>query len=221
MWAVIIIGILLLGWALRRACLAANQVDWGISWLNYLDGLNRLFCKYYHRLQYQLIPLPSQGSAIIMANHISGLDPFLLLAATHRPIHFLMAREQYERFGLKWLFRAAGCIPVDRDTHPEVALRAALRALQAGKVLVLFPQGKIVLPGESAKLKRGGFWLAQSTQSPIYPAYISGVRGVGWIFRGICWRSRARLASYPPIDWSETSRTADLQALLEGTVGDV
>ena len=213
---------LMLFWGIKRllnACQLANQTPWGKAWLNHLDGLNRLFCKKYHQFQYTPIELPPQGSALVMANHVSGLDPFLLLVATCRPIHFLIAREQYDRFGFTWLFRAIGCIPVDREGHPEVALRAALRALEEGKVIALFPQGKIVLPEHSQKLKRGGLWLAQHTHSPIYPAHIFGIRGVGHVFRGILWPSRARLVSYPPIQWTEQSDSDRLRILLEGKEG--
>ena len=218
---VIIIAAIVLIWLLRRGLrtvAAAQQTDWGKNWLNYLDGLNRLFCKYYHRLQYTPIDLPPTGAAVVMANHLSGLDPMLLAAATRRPLRFLIAREQYERFGLKWLFRAVGCIPVDRSGHPEVALRSALRALEAGEVIALFPQGTFVLPGESHKLKRGGFWLAQQSHSPIYPAFISGISGKGYIFLGILWRSRANVVSYPPRYWNnnEFSSLDYWQDLLEG-----
>lgn len=215
-----IILLILLGWLIKRglqACLAAHEAEWG-SWLNYLDGLNRLFCKHYHRFSYNtMIDLPATGPAVIVANHLSGLDPLLLFAATRRPIYFLIAREQYERFGLTWLFRAVGCIPVDRSRHPEIALRAALRALAAGKVIAIFPQGKITLPDEPHKpLKRGGLWLAQRTNSLIYPIHLSGICGIGHIFRGLLWRSQARLVSYPPIDWNKDRSVEELQRLIEG-----
>jgi 1-acyl-sn-glycerol-3-phosphate acyltransferase len=214
----IIVGIIVVLFIRKglQACSAAQQADWGSTWLNYLDGLNRLFCKHYHRLQYTPITLPPTGPAVVMANHLSGLDPLLLIAASPRPLRFLIAREQYERFGLKWLFRAVGCIPVDRGTHPERALREALRALSAGEVIALFPQGTIVLAGESHELKRGGFWLAQQTQSPIYPTYLSGIPGMGYVLLSILWRSRATLVSYPSLYWQCNGDILHLQALLEG-----
>ena len=136
-----ILSFVILLWLLARQLKAAQQTDWGNIWLNYLDGLNRLFCKYYHRLQYTLIDLPAEGPALVVANHLSGLDGFLLIAASRRPLRFMIAREQYERFGLAWLFKSIGCIPVDRSHRPEKGLRAALRALENGEVVVLFPQG--------------------------------------------------------------------------------
>lgn len=218
-WFIIIILLLILWllihWGLK-ACAAAQEIDWGKPWLNYLDGLNRLFCKHYHGLRYMPLDLPAQGSALVMANHISGLDPLLMVAASRRPLRFIIAREQYERFGLNWLFRAVGCIPVDRDRHPERALWRALRALEAGEVVALFPQGTIVLLHESRKLKRGGIWLAQRTQSPIYPVYISGIQGVGHIFRGVIFKSQASLVSHSSFYWQQDSDVDYLRALLEG-----
>ncbi|MES9927954.1 MAG: 1-acyl-sn-glycerol-3-phosphate acyltransferase, partial [Candidatus Thiodiazotropha sp. 6PDIVS] len=70
---------------LDRRCNAANQADWGSIGLNRLDGLNRLFCRYYHRLQPQVLPLPEQGGAVVVSNHISGLDPLLMIASSNRP----------------------------------------------------------------------------------------------------------------------------------------
>jgi len=218
-WLIILVILVIVAWWIKRllnACVLANLTEWGNPWLNCLDGLNRLFCQYYHRLEYIPIELPKQGPAVIVANHLSGLDPLLLFAATRRPLHFLIAREQYERFGLRWLFKAAGCIPVDRSTRPERALRAAWRTLKAGEVIALFPQGKIVLPEELKKpLKRGGLWLAQHTQSPVYPVHLTGITGRGHIFRGILWRSQAKLVSYPPLIWTAESQPEQLQDLIE------
>jgi len=98
-------------------------------------------------------------------------------------------------------------------------LRAALRALEAGEVIALFPQGRMILPGETRKLKRGAFWLAQKTNTPIYPAFMSGIAGVGHIFRGILWRSHAKLVSYPPLDWRNENNAEYLQTLFDGKMG--
>jgi len=104
----------------------------------------------------------STGCALLACNHISGLDPFLLIAASPRPLRFMIAREEYERFGLRWLFRRGHCIPVDRDRQPERALREALRALNAGEVVAVFPQGGIQRESQGhRKLKGGVVRLAQ------------------------------------------------------------
>jgi len=158
----------------------ASKVDWGGPTVNWIDGLVRLLCKYIHRLPATEIQLPGSGAAIVVANHVSGLDPFLLISASRRPLRFLIAREEYERPILHWLFQASGCIPVDRHGKPELALRQALRALQAGEVVALFPHGKIHLDSEPPrKIKGGVARLAAWSEAKIYPVRIDGVGAQG------------------------------------------
>lgn len=175
-----------------------NSADWGRPWLNRLARLNRWFCRRVHRLRGGPIPLPESGPALVVANHISGLDPLLLIAASPRPLRFLIAREEYERFGLQWLFRAVGCIPVDRAGRPEQALRAAIRALQAGEVVALFPEGRIHADDAPRRLKPGVWKLAQIGDCPVHPVHIDGVRGRGRILGALLLRSRARLTVHDP-----------------------
>lgn len=192
-------------WACKK-CEAANKTDWGGKWLNRLDGLNRLFCERYHHLDYTPLPLPEQGAALLVSNHLSGLDPLLLIAAARRPLRFMIAQEEYQRFGLRWLFRAIGCIPVERERRPEQALRHARRVLQKGEIVALFPHGGIHLDSDPPrKLKRGALKLAQLEQCDIYPVRIEGIRGQGHILRAVLLPSRARLIGWPPLSASHCS----------------
>lgn len=215
-------GLLLIGvWRLLKACRRANRVDWGRGWMNLLDGLNRLFCYRYHRLNVLGLRLPRQGPAIVVANHVSGLDPMLLLASARRPLRFLIAREEYRRFGLTWLFRAVGCIPVDRERRPEQALREALRCLREGEVLALFPHGRIHLKSDPHRpIKGGAIRLSQMTGAPIIPHYISGVRGEGHVVRGVLLRGRARIRACSviyPEEHTQDELLPLVQSILDGS----
>ncbi len=195
---------LLLGWIGSRRLITsvekANVTDWGNKWLNRLDGLNRIFCHKFHGLQGETLKLPAEGGVLVAANHLSGLDPLLLIASSDRPLRFLIAREQYQRWWLNWLFRAAGCIPVERSRKPQAALLAAREALEDGEVVALFPHGTIHLDHHPPKkLKRGVFWLGQRTGAPIYPVRIDGVRGKGFTVLSVWIPSRARITSYTEI----------------------
>lgn len=215
--------IALLLWQLRRliqAARRANRIDWDSGWMNLLDGLNRLFCYRYHRLNVTGLRLPRSGPAIVVSNHVSGLDPLLLMASARRPLRFLIAREEYQRFALTGLFRAVKCIPVDRQRRPELALRSALRALKQGEVVALFPHGKIHLDGApSARLKAGAVRLAQLTGAPLLPHRISGIRGAGHVVRGVVLRGHARITLYPavPVAGRELNDVLDeLEQIIEG-----
>lgn len=211
--ALLVAAVFLL-WRLWRAAGAANEVDWGRLWVNRIDGLNRLLCWRYHRLQADSIELPEQGPAILVANHISGLDPLLMIAASPRPLRFIIASEQYHRFGLNWLFRAAGCIPVDRKGRPERAFRAALKALAEGEVVALFPHGKIHLDDEPPRrLKPGAVRLAQLARCPITPVRLEGVKAKGHIFLPVLLRARARIDNFPVLTCDNQDASACLHYL--------
>jgi 1-acyl-sn-glycerol-3-phosphate acyltransferase len=197
------VAAILLGYLWRRlmrACDAAQVADWGRPWLNRLDGLNRIFCRRFHHLRHDRLPLPERGPALVASNHVSGLDPLLLIAASPRPLRFLIAREQYERWWLTWLFRAIGCIPVERARSPRNAFEAARRALGRGEVVALFPHGRILLDDQApTPLKRGIARLAQMTGAPIYPVRVEGVRGQGLTVAAVFLPSHAQVRSFAPV----------------------
>ncbi len=218
-------GILILGvavWGVVRFGRSASEADWGNPWLNGLDGLNRLFCRHYHRLHHDHIDLPAAGPALVVSNHISGLDPLLMIAASRRPLRFIIAREEYERRGLHWLFEAIGCIPVDRSSRPEQALRAALRALQDGEVVALFPHGRIHLDNHPPrKLKGGVAWLARRAKCQVIPVRVEGVKAQGHVLPAVAFRSHARLHSFPGVECANSDHHDCLEEIAHHIEGRV
>jgi 1-acyl-sn-glycerol-3-phosphate acyltransferase len=193
-----------------------KNADWGGSTLNVISGLNRLLSYRYHRLSGDVITLPEHGGAIVVSNHVSGLDALLLIAACNRPLRFLIAKEQYERFGIQWLFRSIGCIPVERQARPQRAFRAALRMLAQGEVVALFPHGAIHLDGDPPRrLKAGVVKLAKMSGCLIYPVRLDGIKGQGHTLLSIPIRSRAVLKLGAPIDAKDRDEKACLQAIAE------
>jgi len=170
--------------------------DWGHWLVNFSYKLNQLVCRKYHRLGYNFwLDLPEKGGALIVANHQSGLDILLLVAASKRPIKFIAAKEYCDMKGLKNFFSKAGCIPVDRKSRNTFALQAALDAVKNGEIVALYPFGGFHLPTEEEpKIKSGVAVIAKETKVPIYSVYISGLRGIGYVFLNIIFpRSKACL----------------------------
>lgn len=177
----------------------AQRADWGNPVLNRLDGLNRLFCEKFHHLKHDSIEAPTNGGAIVAANHVSGLDPLLMSCACTKPLRYMIATEQYNRPLLHWLYQMMGAIPVDRKGAPDRAFYAARQALSDGQLVSIYPQGRIAHPGDKVALKRGVVLLADLANAPIIPVRITGVSGVGRVITAIFIRSRARLEVGPPI----------------------
>lgn len=197
----VVVALWLLWRWLLRTLERYNGADWGNPWLNRLDGLNRLLCRRFHRLQHGPLALPAQGGALVVANHVSGLDPLLMIAASPRPLRFMIAWDEYDRWWLKWLFQAIGCIPVGGAGGHRLALQRATQALQAGEVVALFPQGGIHLDPVPMRLKRGVTVIAEITGVPIYPLRLEGVGGRGLKVAAIFIRSRARIFPFDPLHY--------------------
>src|SRR5258708_3992583 len=108
------------------------------------QAANRLFCRCYHDVEVQTPRrIPRRGAAILVCNHLSGLDPMLIQSASQRLVTWMMAREYYDLKALTWLYKLVEAIPVERSGRDLPATRAALRALAHGRVLGVFPEGKI------------------------------------------------------------------------------
>ena len=212
-----VLVLLALGWHwLMRKAEAANRADWGGKWRNRIDGLNRLFLTHYHHCRIEPVPLPESGPALVVANHVSGLDPLMMAAACHRPLHFIIASEEYNRFGLRWLFRLAECIPVDRSSRDDSAFRAALQALHDDKVVGLFPGGRIHLREEGpVRLKRGVARLSRLSGAPVYPLLVSNVRKPGHVLPAVIFPGEARMTSFPPVDCPRLEERVCLERLGE------
>ncbi|MDH5630984.1 MAG: 1-acyl-sn-glycerol-3-phosphate acyltransferase [Gammaproteobacteria bacterium] len=176
-----------------------NQADWGHGATNVLDGLLRVYCKRFHRQGDVQIEIPD-GKILLAPNHISGIDPFLIITATRRPIRFMVAKEEYEKPLLNWMFRAAGCIPVDRTGRVEGAFRSALRALEAGELVAIFPQGGIHRDDEPRhRIKPGIIRLSKLSGCAILPIKIKGVGAPGTVAQSVVKRSHIEFDVHPVV----------------------
>ena len=129
----------------------------------------------YHRVQVlNACPIPRDGPAVLVSNHISGLDPVLIQYACPRLVMWMMAREYYEMRSMRWFFELVDVIPVERSGRDLGATRTALRALRRGRVVGLFPEGRISLTGQIEPLQTGAAMLAIRAEAPVYPMYIDG-----------------------------------------------
>jgi len=191
-----------------------RRIDWQHRWVNVIDGWVRWYCRRFHRLRGETLNLPPHGGAIVVANHFSGVDGFLLVALSERPLRFLIAEEEYRRFGLQWLFRAIGAIPVARQSRPERAYREAVRQLKAGEVVALFPHGGIRLDSDPPiKLKGGVVRLSTLSQSPVLPLRIEGQRGQGTVVTSFLLRGRVRAEQFDYIFCSEGDNHLQLEQI--------
>ena len=103
--------------------------------------------------------IPTTGAAILVCNHVSFIDAVLLMAASPRPIRFIMDHNIFKVPVLGWLFRLAKAIPIaPRAQDPkayEAAFDAAAAVLKDGELLCIFPEGGITRDGTLQEFKGG------------------------------------------------------------------
>lgn len=125
--------------------------------------------------------IPGEGAAILVCNHVSFVDPVLLMAASPRPIRFIMDRRIFETPVLGWFFRLAKAIPITtRDDDPlvyEAAFAQARNVLQGGDLLCIFPEGALTRDGALGDFKVGVMKLLQSNPVPVVPLALQNLWG--------------------------------------------
>ncbi len=118
--------------------------------------------------------IPSKGAFIIAGNHVSYLDPVIFGAFCPRPLCYLAKIELFKNPVFGWLLRKVNAFPLKRNMSDIGAIKEALRQLNSGKGIILFPEGT---RSTGVKLKKGlggvGF-LARRAGVPIIPAFVKG-----------------------------------------------
>ncbi len=103
--------------------------------------------------------IPTEGAAVLVCNHVSFVDAVLIMAASPRPIRFLMDHRIFRQPLLGGLFRLAKAIPVaPQGEDPgayEAAFERAAQALREGELLAIFPEGGITRDGQLQAFKGG------------------------------------------------------------------
>ena len=125
--------------------------------------------------------IPLQGAAVLACNHVSFVDAVLLMAASPRPIRFLMDHRIFRVPVLGWLFRLAKAIPIaPRAEDPaayEAAIEAAAAVLRDGDLLGIFPEGGITRDGQLQPFKGGILKILASQPVPVIPMALTNLWG--------------------------------------------
>ena len=123
-----------------------------------------------------LASLPAEPS-IVMSNHVSNLDPPVLLPVIPGMASVVLKQELMKIPLLGRAMRMGKFVPVSRGHSREDAKRsvaAAGAALRAGKHIMIFPEGTRSPDGHLLPFRKGAFFLAAETGAPIVPVVIRG-----------------------------------------------
>lgn len=117
--------------------------------------------------------IPKTGPALIIANHESYIDPLLVGLASPRHLYYL-ARKTVFRGLLGKFLRSVNTYPVDQEGVAKEGLKAMLDLLEAGKPVLIFPEGQRSFDGVMQAFRPGVHLLIKRTDAPIVPVGIAG-----------------------------------------------
>lgn len=130
--------------------------------------------------------IPVEGPAVLVCNHVSFIDAVLLMAASPRPIRFIMDHRIFKVPVLGWLFKLAKAIPIAPQKEDpaayEAAFAKALGVLREGDLLAIFPEGAITRDGALQPFKGGVMKIVDSARAeglepPVIPMALTNLWG--------------------------------------------
>ncbi|NII55371.1 MFS transporter [Luteibacter sp. SG786] len=125
--------------------------------------------------------VPDEGAALVVCNHVSFMDPLILMASVRRPMRFVMYYKIYDIPVLSFVFRTAKAIPIaGRHEDPQLMERAfeeVDEALARGEVVCIFPEGGITRDGGIQNFRPGIDRILARRPVPVVPLALRGMWG--------------------------------------------
>ena len=125
--------------------------------------------------------IPEEGPAVLVCNHVSYVDAIVIMAASPRPIRFVMDHRIFRIPLLSWIFRTARAIPIAPAKEDPWLMEKSFvdiaQALHEGELVCIFPEGKLTTDGEMSEFKGGIRKILDRTPVPVIPMALRGLWG--------------------------------------------
>jgi len=166
------------------------------------------------------LKLPLGQGAVVVGNHRSSIDPILIQSAVNRRIHWMVAKEYCQLPVVGAVLRLLDVIPVSRGGVDTAGTKMAVRCAEQGRLVGMFPEGRINTTGQFMLPGRPGAALvALKARVPIIPCYIEGTPYDGTAMGPLVMPAKARVTLGKPIDLSAWyDQVHDRQVLREVTL---
>lgn len=134
----------------------------------------RPFLKILFRIKIQGDRQLPEGPVVVIGNHTSNFDPFIVSILFDRQIHWMAKKELFSNKILAYILEKVGAFPVDRKNNDIRSMRKAISILKEGKVLGIFPEGTRVKTIDYTQAKSGAALIASRMGAKVVPIYIEG-----------------------------------------------
>jgi 1-acyl-sn-glycerol-3-phosphate acyltransferase len=170
--------------------------------------------------------IPGDGAVVIVPNHQTYADPPLVTIPVRRPVYYMAWSRLFDIPVFSRFIRLLRAFPVDIDARDARATREAVRLLQRGAALMIFPEGERTVDGHLQRFKPGAFRLAVALDVPVLPVTIVGGNDCWPPGRVVPRRGRITITYHPTLradstldarlaarDLAHRTRTAILSAM--------
>jgi len=157
--------------------------------------------------------VPTTGGVLLIANHTSYADPPIVGTACPRPVYF-MAKAELFFFPLGPIITRTHAFPVSRGGD-RAAVRRAIRLLQGGRVVLVFPEGTRSKDGRLQELETGAAFIALSAGAHVVPAGIDGADRLLPMDGCVPRPAKLRVRLGPPVDLSDLRAQRPTRAVLQ------
>src|SRR5262245_1615514 len=130
--------------------------------------------------------MPARGPALLVSNHVSFVDAFMIGASMPHLVRFILHRDYYDLKGLNWFFRMMHAIPVSATNRRDIvqSIKHARNELDKGHVVCIFAEGAICRTGHLLPFKRGFEKIVEDKNVPIIPVHLDQLWGSIFSFKG-------------------------------------
>lgn len=133
-----------------------------------------IFALFYPTRKIGAERVPSTGGVLLLSNHVSYIDSFVMYFACPRPVRFMVLESYTSMKGIGWFLLLFGAIPV-RPGKSREALTRTIEALDEGSMVCIFPEGGLTRLGVTTELKKGFELIARKADCVVVPAYMDGL----------------------------------------------
>jgi 1-acyl-sn-glycerol-3-phosphate acyltransferase len=137
-------------------------------------ALHTVFRAYFRLELVGVEHIPASGPFIITPNHQTYADPPLVSIPVRPPVYYMAWSRLFKIPVFGRVIRLLRAFPVQIESSDPRATREAVRLLQAGHVVMIFPEGERSPDGQVHRFKPGAFRLAVSLATPVLPVTIAG-----------------------------------------------
>jgi len=122
--------------------------------------------------------IPARGGVLLASNHQSYLDPPLVASCLPREMHFMARRSLFRNPVFRALIVRCNAFAIERDAADVKGVKQAIARLEAGNILLVFPEGTRTRNGSVGPMKAGIGMLAERASVPVVPVLIDGAHRV-------------------------------------------